>query len=322
MAENSLTKTQLNQIIKDMIALPEINDIRDLNDDDLKYVLKHVLKQVLINCVGDESLSELSRFFENTILDTNDAELRNKIGAICYQYVPAETISINKKATCLTMDTITQTDSKILKKIFESYNKYKDTMKGYSTTVLSFICLNFEVFDLDIFKKENTPIIYDIDWTYSQITISFLKRMKEHGLLKYFDLPKLCERLADTYFQDTSNEYIRPDYFKLLYDLFRPYSEDAILVLLNKFKGLIITNPSLFLSHKGFEVTPDLILYVYTSGLSKHITVQQSNMVLKQMVDYGKITQEELDSIIERIKERFYPNKPSTHTIEFDDDEI
>lgn len=318
MAEKSLTKTQLNQIIKDMIALPEINDIRDLNDDDLKYVLKHVL----IKCMEDESLSDISRFFENTILETKNYALRNKIGNICYQYIPAETIFINKKAACLTMDTITQTDSKILTKIFQSYNKNKNIRKEYSTTILSFICFNFEVFDLDIFKKENTPIIYDIDWTYSHITISFLERMKENGLLKYFDLPKLCERLADTYLQDTNHEYIREDYFKLLYDLFRPYSEDAILVLLNKFKGLIIKNPSLFLSHKGFEVTPDLILYVYTSGFSKRTTVQQSDLVLKQMVKYDKISQEELDSIIEKIKERFYPNKPSNHTIEFDDDEI
>ena len=136
MAENSLTKTQLNQIIKDMIALPEINDIKDLNDDDLKYVLKHVL----IKYMEDESLSELSRFFENTILDTKDTALRNKIGAICYQYVPAETIFINKKATCLSMDTITQTDSKILTKIFQSYNKNKDknNRKEYSTILLSF----------------------------------------------------------------------------------------------------------------------------------------------------------------------------------------
>lgn len=320
MAENSLTKTQLNQIIKDMIALPEINDIKDLNDDDLKYVLKHVL----IKYMEDETLSELSRFFENTILDTDDTVLRNKIGAICYQCIPAETIFINKKATCLTMDTITQTDSKILTKIFQSYNRNKDknNRKEYSTTLLSFICFNFRVFDLDIFKKENTPIIYDIDWTYSQTTLSFLERMNEYGLLKYFDLPKLCERLVDTYFHDTTYEYIRSDYFKLLYDLFRPYSEDAILVLLNKFKGLIITNPSLFLSHKGFEVTPDLILYVYTSGLSNKMTIQQSDLVLKQMVEYGKISQEELDSIIEKIKERFYSNKPSNHTIEFDDDEI
>lgn len=318
MAEKSLTKTQLNQIIKDMIALPEINDIRNLNDDDLKYVLKHVL----IKCMEDESLSELSRFFENTILETKNHALRNKIGDICYQYVPAETIFINKKAPCLTMNTITQTDSKILTKIFQSYNKNKNFRQEYSTTILFFICFNFRVFDLDIFKKENTPIIYDIDWTYSQTTLSFLERMNEYGLLKYFDLPKLCERLVDTYFHDTTYEYIRSDYFKLLYDLFRPYSEDAILVLLNKFKGLIITNPSLFLSHKGFEVTPDLILYVYTSGLSNKTTVQQSDLVLKQMVEYGKISQEELDSIIEKIKERFYPNKPSNHTIEFDDDEI
>lgn len=319
MAEKSLTKTQLNQIIKDMIALPELKDIRNLNDDDLKYVLKHVL----IKCMEDESLSDISRFFENTILATKNYALRNKIGDICYQYIPAETIFISKKAACLTMDTITQTDSKILTKIFQTYNKNKDTRKEYSTTILSFICFNFEVFDVDIFKKENTPIIYDIDWTYSQITISFLERLKEYGygLLKYFDLPKLCERLADTYLQDTNREHIREDYFKLLYDLFRPYSEDAILVLLNKFKGLIIKNPSLFLSHKGFEVTPDLILYVYTSSF-KHISVQLSDQILKQMVEYGKITQEELDSIIERIKERFYPNKPSNHTIEFDDDEI
>lgn len=318
MAEKSLTKTQLNQIIKDMIALPEINDIRDLNDDDLKYVLKHVL----IKCMEDESLSELSRFFENTILDTKDAVLRNKIGAICYQYVPGETIFINKKATCLTMDIITQTDSKILTKIFQSYNKNKNFRKEYSTTLISFICYNFEAFDLDIFKKENTPIIYDIDWTYSRITLSFLERMKENGLLIYFDLPKLCERLVDTYFQDATYDYTRYDYFKLLYNLFRQYSDEAILILLNKFKGFIIKDPILFLSHKGFEVTPDLILYVYTSGFSNKITIQQSDLVLKQMVEYGKITQEELDSIIEKIKERFYPNKPSNHTIEFDDDEI
>lgn len=320
MAENSLTKTQLNQIIKDMIALPEINDIKDLNDDDLKYVLKHVL----IKYMEDESLSELSRFFENTILDTKDTALRNKIGAICYQYVPAETIFINKKATCLSMDTITQTDSKILTKIFQSYNKNKDknNRKEYSTILLSFICFNFRVFDLDIFKKENTPIIYNIDWTHSQITLSFLERLNEYRLLKYFDLPKLCERLVDTYYKDTSHDYIRSDYFKLLYDLFSSYSEEAILVLLNKFKDLIITNPSLFLSHKGFKVTPELILYVYTSGFSNKITIQQSESVLKSMVKYGKISQEELDGIIERIKERFYPSKPSNHTIEFDDDEI
>lgn len=317
MAEKSLTKTQLNKIIKDMIALPELSDIRDLNDDDLKYVLKHVL----IKCMEDESLSDISRFMKNIIIDTKNYALRNKIGNICYQYVPAETIYIDKKAPCLTMDTITQTDSKILTKIFQTYNKNKDIRQEYSKTILYFICFNFEVFDLDIFKKENTPIIYDIDWTYSRTTLSFLERMKENGLLKYFDLPKLCERLADTYFQDTNYEHIREDYFKLLYNLFRPYSEDAILVLLNKFKGFIIKDPKLFLSHKGFEVTPDLILYVYTSGF-KHISVQLSDQILKQMVEYGKITQEELDSIIEKIKERFYPNKPSNHTIEFDDDEI
>ena len=319
MAENSLTKTQLNQIIKDMIALPELNDIKDLNDDDLKYVLKHVLSK----CMEDETLTELSTFMKNIIIDTKDATLRNKIGDICYQYIPAETIFINKKVSCLSMDTITQTDSKILTKIFQTYNKNKDIRKEYSTTILSFICFNFRVFDVDIFKKENTPIIYDIDWTYSQITISFLERLKEYGygLLKYFDLPKLCERLVDTYFQDTNHEHIREDYFKLLYNLFRQYSEDAILVLLNKFKGFIIKDPTLFLSHKGFKVTPDLILYVYTSSF-KHISVQLSDQILKQMVEYGKITQEELDSIIERIKERFYPNKPSNHTIEFDDDEI
>lgn len=319
MAEKSLTKTQLNKIIKDMIALPELSDIRDLNDDDLKYVLKHVL----IKCMEDESLSDISTFMKNIIIDTKDTALRNKIGTICYQYVPAETIFINKKATCLTMDTITQTDSKILTKIFQTYNKNKDIRKEYSTTILSFICFNFEVFDVDIFKKENTPIIYDIDWTYSQITISFLERLKEYGygLLKYFDLPKLCERLVDTYFQDATYDYTREDYFKLLYNLFRQYSEDAILVLLNKFKGFIIKDPKLFLSHKGFKVTPDLILYVYTSGF-KHISVQLSDQILKQMVEYGKITQEELDSIIEKIKERFYPNKPSNHTIDFDDDEI
>ena len=318
MAENSLAKSQLNQIIKDMIALPEINDIKDLNDDDLKYVLKHVL----IKCMEDETLSDISRFFENTILDTNDVALRNRIGAICYQYVPGETIFINKKATCLTMDTIIKTDSKILTKIFQTYDKNKNSRKKYSETLLSFICFNFRVFDLYIFKKENTPIIYDIDWTYSQITLSFLERMNEYGLLKYFNLPKLCERLVDTYFQDTSRDYMRGDYFKLLYNLFRPYSEDAILILLNRFKEFIITDPSLFLSHKGFEVTPELILYVYTSGFSKRTTVQQSDKILKMMVEYGKITQEELDSIIERIKERFYPNKPTKHTIEFDDDEI
>lgn len=321
MAEKSLTKTQLNQIIKDMITLPKINVIRDLNDDDLKYVLKHVLTK----CMEDETLTELSRFMKNIIIDTKDATLRNKIGGICYQYIPAETIFINKKVSCLSMDTITQTNSKILTKIFQTYNKNKDkdTRKEYSKTILSFICFNFEVFDLDIFKKENTPIIYDIDWTYSQLTISFLERLKEYGygLLKYFDLPKLCERLVDTYFQDATYDYTRYDYFKLLYNLFRQYSEDAILVLLNKFKGFIIKDPTLFLSHKGFEVTPDLILYVYTSSF-KHISVQLSDQILKQMVEYGKITQEELDSIIERIKERFYPNKPSTHTIDFDDDEI
>lgn len=312
MAEKSLTKTQLNQIIKDMIALPELKDIRDLNDDDLKYVLKHVLTK----CMEDESLSELSRFFENTILATKNYALRDKIGDICYQYVPAETIFINKKAACLTMDTIAQTDSKILKKIFQSYRDNFGKRMKYVDDILSFICFNFEVFDVNIFKKENTPIIYDIDWTYSSLTISFLQRMKEYGLLKYFDLPKLCERLVDTYYNDT-----RYDYFKLLYNLFRPYSEDAILVLLNKFKGFIIKDPILFLSHKGFKVTPDLILYVYTSSF-KHISVQLTDQILKQMVEYGKITQEELDSIIERIKERFYPNKPSNHTIEFDDDEI
>lgn len=293
----------------------------DASDEELE----EIIKTVLLEYIKHDKLNNLEKFLRIVFDDSENHEKNMFIGNICYKYAPAYIIQIHvSHKPCISMDTIVQTTPKIMTNIFETYKKNKEAGRTkFNKSIIRFINKNFDAFNDNVFKKENTPVIYEIDWEYNDDVINFLNNLKDNGLLKNFNMLKLCENLIETFYDKGSSIPGVDSCYRNLFQLFSLESDEAITYIHNSFIGLIVDYPDSFLKDKNFKITEELIAHLYIKYRNRDETLL--DIILKKILNSGKMSKDKMGEIIRKIDSMYFNKSKdnySNQSIEYDDDEI
>ena len=317
-----LNKNDIDDIVSVIINTPESIKalfMDEISDEELDLIIKGIVNETNGYDLYDRHKT-LTKFI-NFVMNNLPTEITQRIGRFCYKYAPAFSIISNKSINFIDTNMIGSTTPEMMKDMINMQFKYFDVISGFSREVITFINDNFETFNINVFKKENTPEIYTYSWVFTLYVMDFLSNLKKHKLLQQFDnLKNLCEVLVETYYDGYNGFMSRDNVYMNLFQLFQSVSNEAITYLQNNFIGLIMEYSESFLSNKDFIVTDDLIKFLYFKYRNNE--KQKLDILLKQIVDSGKMSKEKINSIIKNIDTLYYGDDNPTIEIEFDDDEI
>ena len=212
------------------------------------------------------------------------------------------------------------------------YNIKPDTLKLFFDSLKNgekfndLITILMNVIDMmnpKIFSKENAPYLYDnsLNWCLSEDALKFLNYLKKYGYIKQFDDTEEFIQLINTDSYETGINLG----FATVNELLKIFNgiPTATLAILNRFQFAIIDLPDAFLKNKDFQVSNDLIAFVYNK--TKNDT-EELNFLLTRMVNSGKVTKERLKNVIDKVegfrksftRKQYINNQP----IEYDDEPL
>ena len=244
------------------------------------------------------------------------SETDKKLLEILIDMIPTAVFSI--KPELLSADMLYNIKPNTLKLFF-------DTLKqGISFKNLTTILMNvIDMMNPKIFSKENAPYLYDnsLNWCSSEDALKFLNYLKKYGYLKQFDDTEEFINLLNTDSYETGINLG----FATVNEILKIFQGDAkaTLAILNRFQFAIIDLPDVFLKNKDFQVSNDLIAFVYSKTKND---MEELNFLLTQMVNSGKVTKERLKTVIDKVEgfrksftRRHYIN---TQPIKYDDEPL
>lgn len=244
------------------------------------------------------------------------SETDKKLLEILIDMIPTAVFSI--KPELLSADMLYNIKPNTLKLFF-------DTLKqGISFKNLTTILMNvIDMMNPKIFSKENAPYLYDnsLNWCSSEDALKFLNYLKKYGYLKQFDDTEEFINLLNTDSYETGINLG----FATVNEILKIFQGDAkaTLAILNRFQFAIIDLPDVFFKNKDFQVSNDLIAFVYNKTKND---MEELNFLLTQMVNSGKVTKERLKTVIDKV-EGFRKSFNRTHyinaqPIEYDDEPL
>ena len=232
------------------------------------------------------------------------SETDKKLLEILIDMIPTAVFSI--KSELLPADMLYNIKPNTLKLFF-------DTLKqGISFKNLTTILMNvIDMMDPKIFSKESAPYLYDnsLNWCSSEDALKFLNYLKKYGYIKQFDDTEEFINLLNTDSYETGINLG----FATVNEILKIFQGDAkaTLAILNRFQFAIIDLPDVFLKNKDFQVSNDLIAFVYNKTKNDK---EELNFLLTQMVNSGKVTKDRLKTVIDKV-EGFRKSFNRTHYI-------
>jgi hypothetical protein len=318
-----LNNKDIDDIVSVIINTPEAIKalfMDEISDEELDLIIKGIVNETngydLYN--RHKTLTKIINF----VMDNLPKEIGKRVGIYFYKYAPAFSIVAHTEtASFINDDMVGSTTPEMMKNMINYFFECRTFDYKFCSHIISFIDFYFYSFNRSVFNKENVPEIYTYEWYYNEDVIKFFNKLKRHNLFQQFDdLEKLCDVLIDSFFNGYQGYHTSRDCYTNLFQLFQSVSNKAITLLQNNFIGLIMEYSESFLSNKDFIVTDDLIKFLYfkykTNGR------QKLDILLKQIVDSGKMSEEKINSIIKNIDTLYYSDDNQTIEIEFDDDEI
>ena len=244
------------------------------------------------------------------------SEADKKLFEILIDMIPTAVLGV--KPDLLSADMLYNIKPDTLKLFFDSLKK------GVSFNNLMTILMNvIDMMNPKIFSKEYAPYLYDnsLNWCLSEDAIKFLNYLKKYGYIKQFDDTEEFINLLNT---DSSETGINLG-FVTVNEILKIFEGDAkaTLAILNRFQFSIIDLPDAFLKNKDFQVSNDLIAFVYNKTKND---MEELNFLLTKMVNSGKVTKERLKNVIDKVEgfRKSFTRKQYTNTqpIEYDDEPL
>ena len=244
------------------------------------------------------------------------SETDKKLLEMLIDIIPTAVFSV--KPSLLPADMLYNIKPNTLKLLFDSL-KQGISFKNLTTSIMNVI----DMMNPKIFSKENAPYLYDnsLNWCSSEDALKFLNYLKKYGYLKQFDDTAEFVQLINTDSYETGINLG----FATVNEILKIFEGDAkaTLAILNKFQFAIIDLPDAFLKNKDFQVSDDLIAFVYNKTKND---MEELNFLLTQMVNSGKVTKERLKTVIDKVEgfrksftRRHYIN---TQPIKYDDEPL
>lgn len=317
-----LNNKDIDDIVSVIINTPEAIKalfMDEISEEELDSIIKGIVDETngydLYN--RHKTITKIINF----VVDNLPKEIIKRVAIYFYKYAPAFSVTHQEMKYFITFKMIDSTTPEMMKNMINCFFEYRTVDNKFSSHIISVINFDFYSFNRSVFNKENVPDIYTYEWYYTEDAIKFFNKLKRHNLFQQFDdLEKLCDVLIDSFYNGYQGYHTSRDCYTNLFQLFQSVSNKAITLLQNKFIGLIVEYSESFLSNKDFIVTDDLIKFLYfkykTNGR------QKLDILLKQIVDSGKMSEEKINSIIKNIDTLYYSDDNPTIEIEFDNDEI
>lgn len=220
------------------------------------------------------------------------SETDKKLFEILIDIIPTAVFGV--KSELLPADMLYNIKPNTLKLFFESL-KQGETFKNLMTILMNVI----DMMNPKIFSKEYAPYLYDnsLNWCLSEDAIKFLNYLKKYGYINNFENLKEFIQLIETDSYETGINLG----FATVNELLKVFNgiPTATLAILNRFQFAIIDLPNVFLKNKDFQISDDLIAFVYNK--TKNDT-EELNFLLTQMVKSGKVTKERLKRVIDKVE--------------------
>ena len=244
------------------------------------------------------------------------SETDKKLFNILIDMFPTAVLGV--KAELLPADMLYNIKPDTLKLFFETL-KHGETFQNLITILMNVI----DMMNPKIFSKENAPYLYDnsLNWCLSEGALKFLNYLKKYGYINQFDDAGEFINLLNTDSYETGINLG----FATVNELLKVFNgiPTATLAILNRFQFAIIDLPNAFLKNKDFQVSDDLIAFVYNKTKND---MTELNFLLTQMVNSGKVTKERLKTVIDKVEgfrksftRRHYIN---TQPINYDDEPL
>lgn len=232
------------------------------------------------------------------------SERDKKLLEILVDIIPTAVFSV--RSDLLSADMLYNIKPDTLKLFFDSL-KQGISFKNLMTSLMNVI----DMMNPKIFSKESASYLYDnsLNWCSSEDALKFLNYLKKYGYLKQFDDTEEFINLLNTNSYETGINLG----FATVNEILKIFEGDAkaTLAILNRFQFAIIDLPDAFLKNKDFQVSDDLIAFVYNKTKNDK---EELNFLLTQMVNSGKVTKERLKTVIDKV-EGFRKSFNKTHYI-------
>jgi hypothetical protein len=220
------------------------------------------------------------------------SETDKKLLVMLIDMIPSAVFSV--KPELLPADMLYNIKPNTLKLLFDSL-KQGISFKNLTTSLMNVI----DMMNPKIFSKENAPYLYDnsLNWCSSEDALKFLNYLKKYGYLKQFDDTEEFINLLNTDSYETGINLG----FATVNEILKIFQGDAkaTLAILNRFQFAIIDLPDAFLKNKDFQVSNDLIAFVYNKTKND---MEELNFLLTKMVNSGKVTKERLKTVIDKVE--------------------
>lgn len=244
------------------------------------------------------------------------SETDKKLLEILIDIIPTAVFSV--RSDLLSADMLYNIKPNTLKLFFETL-KNGETFKNLMTILMNVI----DMMNPKIFSKENAPYLYDnsLNWCLSEDALKFLNYLKKYGYINNFENPEEFIQLIETGSYETGINLG----FATVNELLKVFNgiPTATLAILNRFQFAIVDLPDAFLKNKNFQISDDLIAFVYNK--TKNDT-EELNFLLTQMVKSGKVTKERLKKVIDKVEgfRKSFTRKHyiNTKPIEYDDEPL
>ena len=244
------------------------------------------------------------------------SETDKKLFEILIDIIPTAVFGV--KPELLSADMLYNIKPNTLKLFFETL-KHGETFKNLMTILMNVI----DMMNPKIFSKEYAPYLYDnsLNWCLSEDALKFLNYLKKYGYINQFNDAGEFIQLIETGSYETGLNLG----FATVNELLKVFNgiPTATLAILNRFQFAIIDLPNAFLKNKDFQVSDDLIPFVYNKTKND---IEELNFLLTQMVKSGKVTKERLKTVIDKVEgfRKSFTRKHyiNTKPIEYDDEPL
>lgn len=244
------------------------------------------------------------------------SETDKKLLEILIDIIP--TAVFNIRSDLLSADMLYNIKPNTLKLFFDSL-KEGISFKNLITSLVDVI----DMMNPKIFSKKYAPYLYDnsLNWCLSEDALKFLNYLKKYGYINDFENPEEFIQLIETGSYETGLNLG----FATVNELLKVFNgiPTATSAILNRFQFAIIDLPDAFLENKDFQVSNDLIAFVYNKTKND---MGELNFLLTKMVNSGKVTKERLKTVIDKVEgfrksftRRHYIN---TQPIKYDDEPL